>query len=49
MVAFLDGHVERVDEVTVPTPAAWPAEAEPLRRRLRLGWPSGSNTLYTGE
>jgi prepilin-type N-terminal cleavage/methylation domain-containing protein/prepilin-type processing-associated H-X9-DG protein len=49
MVAFLDGHVEGVDEVIVASPTSWPAEADPLRRRLRLGWPTSTNTLYTGE
>jgi prepilin-type N-terminal cleavage/methylation domain-containing protein/prepilin-type processing-associated H-X9-DG protein len=49
LVAFLDGHVEPMDEANVPTPASWPADADALRKQLRLGWPATVNTPYTGE
>jgi prepilin-type N-terminal cleavage/methylation domain-containing protein/prepilin-type processing-associated H-X9-DG protein len=49
MVAFLDGHVEAMDPAAVATPSTWPSEADGFRRRLQLGWPTTTNTLYTGE
>jgi prepilin-type N-terminal cleavage/methylation domain-containing protein/prepilin-type processing-associated H-X9-DG protein len=48
-IAFLDGHVEVVTQVTVPTPTSWPAEADPLRRKYVLGYSTDSNVPYLGE
>jgi prepilin-type N-terminal cleavage/methylation domain-containing protein/prepilin-type processing-associated H-X9-DG protein len=48
-IAYLDGHVETATEVQVATPASWPASADPLRRRLLLGYSTDSNVPYTGE
>jgi prepilin-type N-terminal cleavage/methylation domain-containing protein/prepilin-type processing-associated H-X9-DG protein len=48
-IAYLDGHVEAATEVPVATPANWPASADPLRRKLLLGYSTDSNVPYTGE
>jgi prepilin-type N-terminal cleavage/methylation domain-containing protein/prepilin-type processing-associated H-X9-DG protein len=48
-VAFLDGHVESLTPVTAPLPPSWPAAAEPLCRKLVLGYPTDKNETYLGE
>jgi prepilin-type N-terminal cleavage/methylation domain-containing protein/prepilin-type processing-associated H-X9-DG protein len=42
-VAFLDGHVEPRIEVWVPSKATWPAAADALRRRMRIGYLSATS------
>jgi prepilin-type N-terminal cleavage/methylation domain-containing protein/prepilin-type processing-associated H-X9-DG protein len=48
-VAFLDGHVEALTPAAVPLPSSWPAEAEPLCRKLVLGFTTDKNEPYVGE
>ncbi|MFO0876353.1 MAG: DUF1559 domain-containing protein [Gemmataceae bacterium] len=48
-ITFLDGHVETVRELAIPTPSSWPAEADPLRRKLVLGYTTDNNLAYLGE
>jgi prepilin-type processing-associated H-X9-DG protein len=37
-VSYLDGHVEKKREVFVASPAHWPATANELRRKIKLGY-----------
>ncbi len=37
-VSFLDGHVEARTEVDFPSPVHWPAEANQLRARTKIGY-----------
>lgn len=37
-VSYLDGHVEKRREVFVPSPASWPAAANQLRSKIKLGY-----------
>jgi prepilin-type N-terminal cleavage/methylation domain-containing protein/prepilin-type processing-associated H-X9-DG protein len=48
-MAFLDGHVETVAPVTVPSDPSWPSDANPLRLQYNLGFPTNSATPYTGQ
>jgi prepilin-type processing-associated H-X9-DG protein/prepilin-type N-terminal cleavage/methylation domain-containing protein len=48
-VAFLDGHVEPLAEVPLPSPASWPQAANDLRTKLHIGYLANSNTPYTGN
>lgn len=46
-VAFLDGHVEAMSEVYVPSSAYWPADAVQLRKELKIGYLSDKSVdLY---
>ncbi|MCI0683448.1 MAG: DUF1559 domain-containing protein [Gemmataceae bacterium] len=49
-VAFLDGHVELMTEVDVPTPASWGAQSQvdALRRQHRLGFIGTTDEKYEG-
>jgi uncharacterized protein (TIGR00290 family)/prepilin-type N-terminal cleavage/methylation domain-containing protein/prepilin-type processing-associated H-X9-DG protein len=48
-VAFLDGHVEALAEVPVPTPASWDPNVNLFRRQYNLGYPFATETPYTGK
>jgi prepilin-type N-terminal cleavage/methylation domain-containing protein/prepilin-type processing-associated H-X9-DG protein len=48
-LAFLDGHVEGVREVSVASPPSWPSAAGALRQTDRLGFPADSNVPYGVE
>jgi prepilin-type processing-associated H-X9-DG protein len=48
-VAFLDGHVEAMTEVPVPTPAGWDPNVDIFRRRYNLGFPFATESPYTGK
>jgi prepilin-type N-terminal cleavage/methylation domain-containing protein/prepilin-type processing-associated H-X9-DG protein len=48
-VAFLDGHVESMTEVSVPTPAGWDPSVDVFRRQYNLGFPFATETPYTGK
>jgi prepilin-type processing-associated H-X9-DG protein len=48
-VAFLDGHVEAMTEVAVPTPAGWDPNVDLFRRQYNLGFPFATETPYTGK
>ncbi len=46
-VSFLDGHVEAMKEVFVPSPTIWPPEANDLRDKLGIGYLSDKSVeLY---
>jgi prepilin-type N-terminal cleavage/methylation domain-containing protein/prepilin-type processing-associated H-X9-DG protein len=46
-VSFLDGHVEAMKEVWVPSPSHWPPEAVELRKKLVIGYLSDKSVhLY---
>ena len=47
-VAFLDGHVEAMTEVSVATPAGWDSNVDVYRRQYNLGFPFSSETPYSG-
>ena len=48
-MAFLDGHVQTVTQVPVPSDPSWPSDANPLRVLYNLGFPSAIATPYTGQ
>ena len=48
-VAFVDGHVETREEVFSPSPGWWPADAEALRRKMRIGYLADTNLPYEGR
>src|SRR5262245_57971275 len=48
-IAYLDGHVEGVGEVTVADAPSWPAGAGVTRQKYRLGFPTDGNGAYTGQ
>lgn len=43
MVSYLDGHVEARAEEFVPSPSHWPADANELRKKIRLGYISSTS------
>ncbi|MDB5311758.1 MAG: pulG 6 [Gemmataceae bacterium] len=47
-MAFLDGHVETVTPTAVPSDPSWPGDADPLRQKYNLGFPTTLATPYTG-
>ena len=50
-VAFLDGHVDAMTEIAVPTPAAWGqrTQVDEHRQLHRLGFISDTDTAYEGR
>jgi len=48
-VAFLDGHVEAMTEVAVPTPAGWDPNVDVFRHKYNLGFPFATETPYDGQ
>lgn len=48
-VAFLDGHVESLTTVYSPIDPSWPAGAAAFCQLNYLGFPTTSNTPYTGQ
>jgi prepilin-type processing-associated H-X9-DG protein len=48
-VAFLDGHVEAMSEVSVPTPAGWDPNVDVFRKTYNLGFPFATETPYDGQ
>jgi prepilin-type N-terminal cleavage/methylation domain-containing protein/prepilin-type processing-associated H-X9-DG protein len=48
-VAFLDGHVEGMQQATVPTPAGWDANVDVFRRQHNLGFPFADERPYNGQ
>jgi prepilin-type processing-associated H-X9-DG protein/prepilin-type N-terminal cleavage/methylation domain-containing protein len=48
-VAFLDGHVEALAEVPVPTPATWDPNVDSHRKQYNLGFPFAAETSYDGQ
>lgn len=48
-VAFMDGHVEAMAEVSVPTPAGWDGNVDTFRRKYKLGFPFNLETPYNGQ
>lgn len=49
MVAFVDGHVDGLTEVDVPSPSWWSAEANELRRLNNIGYLSNKLAPYRGR
>ncbi len=47
-VAFLDGHVEAMSNVGVPTPAGWDPNVDVYRRKYNLGFPYATEESYNG-
>jgi prepilin-type processing-associated H-X9-DG protein len=47
-VAFLDGHVETLAPAISPIDPSWPAGAALFCQQNFLGFPTSSNTPYTG-
>jgi prepilin-type processing-associated H-X9-DG protein len=45
-VAFLDGHVDALSEVLVPSPSYWPTAANDLRRKLKIGYLSDTSVDF---
>lgn len=48
-VAFLDGHVEALTEVSVATPAGFDPQVDVFRRQYNLGFPFATETPYNGQ
>jgi prepilin-type N-terminal cleavage/methylation domain-containing protein/prepilin-type processing-associated H-X9-DG protein len=48
-VAFLDGHVEPLSEVPMPSPSYWDQPTNNLRAQLHIGYLASTNTPYTGN
>ena len=47
-VAFLDGHIEAMSEVTVATPAGWDPNVDAFRLKYNLGFPFATESAYDG-
>lgn len=48
-VAFLDGHIEAMKEVSVPTPSGWDPNVSLYRQKYSLGFPFATETPYDGQ
>jgi prepilin-type N-terminal cleavage/methylation domain-containing protein/prepilin-type processing-associated H-X9-DG protein len=48
-IAFLDGHVEAMREVTVPTQVGWDPNVDIFRRKHNLGFPFSTEVPYDGQ
>lgn len=48
-VAFLDGHVAALSETPVPTPATWDPTIAQFRQQFSLGFPTDSESTYSGK
>jgi prepilin-type processing-associated H-X9-DG protein/prepilin-type N-terminal cleavage/methylation domain-containing protein len=48
-VAFVDGHVEPMTEVPVPSPVWWSTQADLLRKQYAIGYLSDKMPPYTGN
>jgi len=48
-MAFLDGHVERVTPVGVPSDPSWPAGADAYRQANDLDFPVNNDIPYSGQ
>jgi prepilin-type N-terminal cleavage/methylation domain-containing protein/prepilin-type processing-associated H-X9-DG protein len=48
-VAFVDGHVEPLTEVSVASPSNWTAAANTIRSTLQIGYLANTNVPYEGR
>lgn len=48
-VVFLDGHVEAMSEVPVPSPPSWSGAANAARQKFAIGYLADNNVPYVGN